>query len=216
MLDLWQASSSWLEGFLVHYVRKRPKLWITCLSIVSSVARCGSELSDIFSYPSSPQIVPCLSLLGGAPPGNRSLKPDVKVSMPSSGWSLGRFGGSAIGASTLGRPWCRWPSRRQSSTRPWLGHVLASTRSLASLDSGLWVLCSAFLLFNFIFSFCVTCWILYDFIISSLNEKRALHFLKKPHRHYSQLPHFYAWVVTFGNWLRHPLVPVVELQQRGL
>jgi hypothetical protein len=54
--------------------------------------------------PQLAHIVPCLSLLGGAPPGSRSLKPGVKVSMPSSGWSLGRFGGSAIGASTIGRP----------------------------------------------------------------------------------------------------------------
>jgi hypothetical protein len=76
-----------------------------------------------------------------------SLKPGVKVSMPSYGWSLGRFGGSAIGTSTIGRPWCRWPSRWQSSTRPGLGHARASSRLLASWASGLWVLCSAFLFF---------------------------------------------------------------------
>jgi hypothetical protein len=92
------------DSFLVHFVHKRSKLWITCLSTVSSVTRRGSELSDIFFYPNSPQIVPCLSLLGGAPPGSRSLKPGIKVSMPSSSWSLGRFGRSAIGASMIGRP----------------------------------------------------------------------------------------------------------------
>jgi hypothetical protein len=53
---------------------------------VSLVASHGFKPSDIFFYLSSPQIVPCLSLLGGAPPGSRSLKPDEKVSMPSFGW----------------------------------------------------------------------------------------------------------------------------------
>jgi hypothetical protein len=71
---------------------------------VFSRERHGFEPSSIFSYLNSPRIVPCLLLLGGAPPGSWSLKPDEKVSMPLSGWSLGQFGGSAIGASTQGRP----------------------------------------------------------------------------------------------------------------
>jgi hypothetical protein len=48
--------------------------------------------------------VSCLLLLGGAPLGSWSLKLDEKISMPLSDWSLGRFGGSVIGAFTIGRP----------------------------------------------------------------------------------------------------------------
>jgi hypothetical protein len=112
----------------VHSVHKRSKLWITCLSTVSSIAGHGFKPSDIFFYLSSPRIVPCLLLLGGAPLGSRSLKPGEKASMPLSGWLLGRFGGNAIGASTKGRPLCRWLSRQwlsrqQSSTKPGLGHA---------------------------------------------------------------------------------------------
>jgi hypothetical protein len=82
----------------------RSILWITCLSTVSSVERRGFEPSGIFFYLSLPRIVSCLLLLGGAPPGSLSLKPDEKVSMPLFGWSLCRFGESAIGTFTTRRP----------------------------------------------------------------------------------------------------------------
>jgi hypothetical protein len=70
----------------VHSVRRRSKLWITCLSTVSSVQRHGSELSGKFFSLISPWIVPCLLLLGGAPPESCSLKADEKV------WCLCLFG----------------------------------------------------------------------------------------------------------------------------
>jgi hypothetical protein len=71
---------------------------------VFSRERRGFKPSGIFFYLSPPRIVPRLLLLGGVPPGSWSLKPGEKVSMPLSGLSLGRFGGSAIDAFTTGRP----------------------------------------------------------------------------------------------------------------
>jgi hypothetical protein len=82
----------------------RSKLWIICLSTMSSVERRGSEPSGIFFSLISPRIIPCLLLHGGTPPGSWSLKPEEKVLIPLSGWSLGRFGGSAIGTLTTGKP----------------------------------------------------------------------------------------------------------------
>jgi hypothetical protein len=58
------------------------------------------EPSSIFFYLSLPRTIPCLLLLGGAPPGSWPLKPDEKILLPLSGWSLGRFGGSTIGTFT--------------------------------------------------------------------------------------------------------------------
>jgi hypothetical protein len=84
---------------------------------------CPQAHSSARSRPGPPPEPSSLVVLR---PRSWLLNPGGRVSMPSFGWSLGRFGRNVTCAFTIGRCSCRWHLRQQSWTRPRPERVQAS------------------------------------------------------------------------------------------